>query len=60
MEIQNFQTAIKTYMGDKSKEVSRLLMYAEKLKIKEKTHKYILCVSFHYAKWKMRFPFKHN
>lgn len=31
-----------------------------KLKIKEKTHKHILCVSFHYAKWKMRFPFKHN
>ena len=41
MEIQNFQTAIKTYMGDKSKEVSRLLMYAEKLKIKEKVMKYI-------------------
>ena len=31
-----------------------------KLKIKEKTHKHILCVSFHYAKWKMQFPFKHN
>lgn len=31
-----------------------------KLKIKEKTHKHILCVSFHYAKWKMRFPFKYN
>ena len=41
MEIQNFQTAIKTYMGDKSKEVSRLLMYAEKLKIKEEVMKYI-------------------
>lgn len=28
-----------------------------KLKIKEKPSKYVLCVSFHYAKYKMHFPY---
>lgn len=41
IEVQQFQTAMKTYMRDKSKEMSRLLMYAEKLKIKEEVMKYI-------------------
>lgn len=31
MEVQNFQTALKTYMSGKGKKLSRLIEYAEKL-----------------------------
>lgn len=32
VEVQHFQTALKGYMKGKEKELSRLIMYAEKLK----------------------------
>ena len=32
---------MKTYMHDKSKELSRLMFYAEKLKVKDELMKYI-------------------
>lgn len=41
IDVQHFQTAMKTYMHDKSKELSRLMFYAEKLKVKDELMKYI-------------------
>ena len=38
------------------KEINRKLVYI-KLKIKGDQKRYVLCVSFHYAKNKMRFPY---
>ncbi len=38
------------------KDIDSKLVYV-KLKIKENQHKYVLCVSFHYAKEKMTFPY---
>lgn len=38
------------------KEIHQRAVYI-KLKIKEKKHKYILCVSFHYAKHHMNYPY---
>lgn len=41
MEVQQFQTAMKTYMRDPSKELSRLMKYAEKFKIREELMNYV-------------------
>lgn len=41
VEVQQFQTAMRTYMRDTSREMSRLFMYAEKMKIKEELMKYV-------------------
>ena len=40
-EVQNFQTAVKHYMVGKEKNLSRLLEYAEKLKIRDEVMKYV-------------------
>lgn len=41
MEVQLFQTAMKTYMRDQSKEMSKLIGYAKKLKVREELMKYV-------------------
>ena len=41
VEVQNFQTAMKEYMSDKDKKLSRLLAYAEQLKIRDEVMKYV-------------------
>lgn len=41
MEIQNFQTAMKGYMSDKGKKLSRLVEYAEKLGARDEVMKYV-------------------
>lgn len=41
LELQLFQTAMKTYMLDKKKDLSRLLLYGEKLKIRDEIMKYV-------------------
>ncbi len=41
MEVQHFQTAMKTYMRDQSKEMSKLIGYAKKLKVREELMKYV-------------------
>ncbi len=40
-DVQTFQTAIKTYMKTKNKDLSLMLSYAEKLKVKEEVMKYV-------------------
>lgn len=40
-ETQTFQTAIKEYMSEKEKNLSKLLTYAEKLNIRDEVMKYI-------------------
>ena len=40
-EVQNFQTAVKEYMAGKGKNLSRLVEYAEKLKIRDEVMKYV-------------------
>ena len=40
-ELQNFQTAVKDYMSGKEKNLSRLMEYAEKLKIRDEVMKYM-------------------
>jgi len=40
-EAQTFQTAIKSYMNSKKKDLSLLIMYAEKLNIRDEVMKYI-------------------
>lgn len=40
-EVQTFQTAIKSYMKKKNKDLSLMLSYAEKLKVKEEVMKYV-------------------
>lgn len=40
-EVQNYQTAIKTYMRDPQKDLSRLIKYAEILKMRDEIMKYI-------------------
>ena len=39
-EVQNFQTAMKSYMNGKDKNLSRLMAYAEKMKIRDEVMKY--------------------
>lgn len=41
VEVQHFQTAMKTFMGDRTKNLSRFLMYGEKLKIRDELMKYV-------------------
>lgn len=41
IEVQNFQTALKDYMAGKEKNLSKLLEYAEILKIREEVMKYV-------------------
>ena len=41
MEVQQFQTAMKTYMREQSKRMSRLMMYAKELKVREELMKYV-------------------
>ena len=40
-EVQMFQTAIKEYMGSRSKDLSLLSKYAEKLRIHDEIMKYV-------------------
>ncbi len=41
VEVQQFQTAMKTFMRDKSKNMSRLIQYGEQLKIRDEIMKYV-------------------
>lgn len=41
IEIQQFQTAMKTFMHDKTKNMSRLMLYGERLKIRDEIMKYV-------------------
>ena len=41
VEVQHFQTAMKTFMGDRTKNLSRFLMYGEELKIRDELMKYV-------------------
>ncbi len=41
IEVQQFQTAMKTYMRDKKKDMSRLMLYGEKLKIRDEIVRYV-------------------
>ena len=40
-EVQQFQTAMKTFMRDKEKNMSRLMQYGEQLKIRDEIMKYV-------------------
>ncbi len=40
-EVQIFQTAIKEYMSEKNKKLSRLIEYAEKLEVRDEVMKYV-------------------
>ena len=39
--MQQFQTAMKTFMRDKEKNMSRLIQYGEQLKIRDEIMKYV-------------------
>ena len=41
IEVQQFQTAMKTFMRDKTKDLSRLMFYGERLKIRDEIMKYV-------------------
>lgn len=41
IEVQQFQTAMKTFMRDKTKDMSRLMQYGEQLKIRDEIMKYV-------------------
>ena len=41
IEVQNFQTAVKGYMSCRDKQLSRLIEYAKKLKIRDEVMKYV-------------------
>ena len=41
MEVQQFQAAMKTFMRDKTKDMSKLMLYGEKLKIRDEIMKYV-------------------
>lgn len=41
IEVQQFQTAMKTFMRDKTKNMSRLMQYGEQLKIRDEIMKYV-------------------
>lgn len=41
IEVQNYQTAIKTYMRDSNKDLSKLITYAEVLNVRDEVMKYI-------------------
>lgn len=40
-EVQSFQTAMKAFMRDSQKDMSKLMMYAEKLRIRDEVMKYV-------------------
>lgn len=41
IEVQQFQVAMKTFMRDKKKDMSRLMLYGERLKITDEIMKYV-------------------
>lgn len=41
IEVQQFQAAMKTFMRDKTKDMSRLIWYGEQLKIRDEIMKYV-------------------
>jgi hypothetical protein len=41
MDIQTFQTVVKEYMGDSSKNLTLLIQYAERMKIRDEVMKYV-------------------
>lgn len=41
IEVQNFQTAMKEYMSEKGKKLSKLIEYAEKLGMRDEVMKYV-------------------
>lgn len=41
IEVQQFQTAMKTFMRDKTKDMSRLMLYGDRLKIRDEIMKYV-------------------
>jgi len=41
IEVQHYQTAIKSYMRSKDKDLSRLIKYADALKVRDKIMKYV-------------------
>lgn len=41
IEVQQFQAAMKTFMRDKTKDMSRLMWYGEQLKIRDEIMKYV-------------------
>lgn len=41
VEVQQFQCALKTFMADKSKDMSKLMSYGAKLKIRDEIMKYV-------------------
>lgn len=41
IEVQQFQTAMKSFMRDKTKDMSRLMQYGEQLKIRDEIMKYV-------------------
>ncbi len=41
IEVQQFQTAIKSFMRDKDKDMSKLMYYGEQLKIRDEIMKYV-------------------
>lgn len=41
MEVQQFQTAMKTFMRDKAKNMSKLMQHGEQLKIRDEIMKYV-------------------
>jgi len=40
-EVQMFQTAIKEYMSSKDKQLSQLMLYADKMGIRDEVMKYV-------------------
>ena len=40
-DVQNFQTAIKEYVSDKDKKLSRLIQYAQALGVRDEVMKYV-------------------
>lgn len=41
IEVQQFQTAMKTFMRDKTKDMSRLMLYGDRLNIRDEIMKYV-------------------
>lgn len=41
IEVQQFQAAMKTFMRDKTKNMSKLMQYGEKLKVRDEVMKYV-------------------
>ena len=41
MDVQQFQTAMKTFMRDNNKDLSQLMLYGDKLKLRDEIMKYV-------------------